>query len=98
MNRSTYRFTTDRRTGHKGDDWRAGAACRDEDPETFFSVGMGASAEYQDEQAKAVCRRCSVRDECLEFAIDQRIADGVWGGMTPAERSAYHRKQSETRR
>ena len=94
MSRHAFPWVTDRRTSHQGDDWRANSACRDQDPELFFSIGSGPAADYQDEHAKTVCRRCDVSDDCLQFALDQRIADGVWGGMTPAERSAYQQQQA----
>lgn len=31
-------------------------------------------------RAKAICRRCELRDACLDGAIDRREAYGVWGG------------------
>ena len=34
------------------------AACLDEDPELFFSIGNTSPALDQIEQAKSVCRRC----------------------------------------
>ena len=70
-----------------GEDWRSRAACRDDDPETWFPTGSSGPALAQTEQAKAVCRRCPVVDECLTWALDQRVEFGVWGGMTEAERA-----------
>ena len=43
-------------------DWRHLSACRDEDPELFFPIGNTGPALVQIEEAKAVCRRCSVVD------------------------------------
>lgn len=57
------------------------AACRTEDLEMFFAVGDG-----REEQAKAVCRRCPVRWECLTYALETRQRHGIWGGLTPEER------------
>jgi WhiB family transcriptional regulator, redox-sensing transcriptional regulator len=36
--------------------------------------------------ARAICARCKVRDACLQYAIDNNITDGVWGGLSPSER------------
>jgi WhiB family transcriptional regulator, redox-sensing transcriptional regulator len=36
--------------------------------------------------ARRVCERCLVRNECLAFAVDHHILDGVWGGTTGQER------------
>jgi hypothetical protein len=49
--------------------WRAKAACLDEDPELFFPSGTTGAALEQTQQAKAVCQRCPVRAQCLEWAI-----------------------------
>lgn len=73
-------------------DWREKAACREEDPELFFPVGTGLEASLQAEEAKAVCRRCSVRLECLEWALWTEQEYGVWGGLTEQERRAVRRR------
>lgn len=67
--------------------WRQQAACAGMDVNLFFPVGefRGVHA-VQVEEAKRVCRRCSVRDECLESALESREKYGVFGGLTPAER------------
>ena len=73
-------------------DWRHGAACRNEDPELFFPIGTSGPALLQTEQAKAVCRRCSVINECLHFALDTGQDNGVWGGMSELERRTVKRR------
>ena len=70
------------------DDWRHRAACRGEDPELFFPIGTSGPALEQVEQAKAVCRRCSVIDQCLRWALDRPEEFGIWGGLTEDERRA----------
>jgi len=49
--------------------------CRSNDPELFF-----AESPADVELAKALCRECPVRAECLAGAIDRREPWGVWGG------------------
>jgi WhiB family redox-sensing transcriptional regulator len=73
-------------------DWRHRAVCRDEDPELFFPIGTSGPALLQVEQAKAVCRRCSVTSECLHWALDTGQDAGVWGGMSEEERRALKRR------
>ena len=51
-------------------DWRHRAACLDEDPELFFPIGNTGPALLQIEEAKQVCRRCEVRDACLQWALE----------------------------
>lgn len=37
-------------------------------------------------RAKEVCEACTVKAECLEYALTTRQIHGVWGGMDEAER------------
>ena len=78
-------------------DWRHEAACRDEDPELFFPIGNTGPALVQIEEAKAVCRRCSVVDECLRWALETGQDAGVWGGLSEDERRALKRRNARMR-
>lgn len=62
-------------------EWRLKAECLDADPDIFFpEVGSNGIP------AKRVCARCEVRDECLQYAMDHWIEDGIWGGTSLNER------------
>lgn len=74
------------------DNWRNSAACRTEDPDLFFPIGTSGPALMQTEQAKAVCRRCPVREQCLEWALETGQSIGVWGGTGEEERRALKRR------
>lgn len=78
-------------------DWRHRAACREEDPELFFPIGNTGPALLQIEEAKAVCRRCPVREECLQFALETGQDAGVWGGLSEDERRALKRRNARAR-
>jgi WhiB family redox-sensing transcriptional regulator len=72
--------------------WQHSAACRDEDSELFFPVSdMGPGAE-QVKQAKAVCAQCPVRSACLEYALDNGLDYGIFGGATERERRDLARR------
>ena len=43
--------------------------------------------------AKAVCAACLVRGDCLTFALEQRIDEGVWGGLGPIERQKIRKSE-----
>lgn len=58
-------------------DWMLRGLCRQTDPDAFFP-DKGERAE----DAKAVCHRCPVQAECLQYALDHDERYGVWGGMT----------------
>lgn len=74
--------------------WQLRAECRDVDPEVFFPIaGQGTDAYHaQVKVAKSVCSRCSVRDECLEFA-QAHIPIGVAGGLDEFERASLRRAE-----
>ena len=78
-------------------DWRHYALCRDEDPELFFPIGNTGPALLQIEDAKAVCRRCSVTEACLRFALESGQDAGVWGGLSEDERRALKRRTARNR-
>jgi len=62
-------------------EWRTQAECLDADPEIFFPVAGGNGLD-----AKRVCARCPVIHDCLEYALEYEIDEGVWGGMSAVQR------------
>lgn len=74
-------------------EWQQFAECAIKDPELFFDTA-------QTKTAKAICSRCVVVAQCLEYAVAQNERDGVWGGTTPTERNRMRGRQRarETRR
>jgi WhiB family redox-sensing transcriptional regulator len=42
--------------------------------------------EAREAKAKSICAECTVRQECLEFALRVHEPHGIWGGLTEAER------------
>jgi WhiB family redox-sensing transcriptional regulator len=57
---------------------RARARCRDGNgtlTHLFFSEDL-----YDIARAKAICRKCAVRDLCLSGALERQEPWGVWGG------------------
>ena len=61
--------------------WMAEGNCAQEKPTVFFpSDGVGV------EVARRICATCPVKEPCLEYALQQRIDHGVWGGCSERER------------
>ncbi|MDN3358244.1 WhiB family transcriptional regulator [Actinomadura sp. DC4] len=77
-------------------DWRALAACRPFDSAIFFP-DRTAYRNNAVAGAKAVCRRCPVREECLEAAMEGGEKVGIWGGLTPVERANLRRRERRAR-
>ena len=68
--------------------WQDFANCKGADPDLFFPE-RGASTR----QAKSICRECSVREECLEFAIVSSEKFGIWGGLSERERRKIRKER-----
>ena len=77
------------------EEWKQRANCSGTDPEAFFPVGKGGTLKTQSNTPKKICQRCSVRAECLAYAIEEKLYDGVWGGLDEDERRAMRREQIE---
>jgi WhiB family redox-sensing transcriptional regulator len=76
--------------------WQYRAACRGEDAEMFFAPNYferKEEKEVREAQAKNICARCPVRDECLEYALRNREPHGIWGGLNESERKSLIRSR-----
>ncbi len=62
--------------------------CHQIPPSTFFpSDGVGV------EIARKICADCQVKEPCLEYALENRIDHGVWGGCSERERRRILRRR-----
>jgi len=61
--------------------WMMQGNCRLYPPAMFFpSDGVGV------DKARKICVGCPVTEPCLEYALENRIDHGVWGGCSERER------------
>lgn len=67
--------------GEDDENWRAFALCAQTDPDSFFPDKGGSTR-----QAKKVCAKCPVSDDCLEWALAKNERFGIWGGKSERER------------
>jgi WhiB family redox-sensing transcriptional regulator len=79
---------------HETYEWQYDGACREVDPETFFSpdAERGPRRRAREAAAKALCAVCPVIQECLNHALTVREPYGVWGGLTINERDQLLRE------
>ncbi|HEX6209008.1 MAG TPA: WhiB family transcriptional regulator [Actinomycetota bacterium] len=80
--------------------WQYRAACRGEDSSVFFAPNYFErkdEKEAREAKAKALCVRCPVRLECLDYALRTREPHGIWGGLNEVERRALIREREGTR-
>jgi WhiB family redox-sensing transcriptional regulator len=68
--------------------WMLRGKCRGMNPSVFFPTdGAGFEA------ARRICLECTVRAECLEYALVNRIDQGAWGGTSERERRRILRRR-----
>lgn len=70
-------------------EWQAEARCSEVDPEIFFPERGGSS-----KAARSVCNGCSVRTQCLEYALNNKEQFGIWGGTSERERRRLRRERN----
>lgn len=63
-------------------EWMDGAPCTQADPEAWFPESGADTTRH----AMRVCAGCPVRSECLEYALENDLTVGIWGGTSAAER------------
>lgn len=73
--------------------WQDRANCLGVDPDLFFPE-RGASTR----EAKEVCRGCEVRQQCLDYALENGEKFGIWGGLSERERRRLRRQRAQATR
>lgn len=61
--------------------WQLEANCSPDDFDLFFS-----NSRTKRKQALSLCNQCSVQQACLDYAIDNNVEHGIYGGKTPEQR------------
>lgn len=73
--------------------WQDSAACIGADAAIFFPESGDPVGP-----AKAICRACPVREQCLADALERGEVHGVWGGLSAKERRKYRRQHGLLRK
>lgn len=73
--------------------WMEHAACVDAPLDVFFPT----SPTVVTGEASRLCRQCPYRTACLDFAIDNGIWEGIWGGLPEMGRRDVARKRGVPR-
>ena len=76
-------------TLHAGPGWQQLALCRGPAASLFFppsSIELPDRRAAREAEAKSICSRCPVQEQCLDEALRIREPHGIWGGCTEAER------------
>jgi WhiB family redox-sensing transcriptional regulator len=75
------------------EDWMRDALCKAHPEVSFFPARVEPAAK-----AKAICSRCSAREDCLQYALalGDRL-DGIWGGTSRYQRQQMLRARAPRR-
>jgi WhiB family transcriptional regulator, redox-sensing transcriptional regulator len=77
--------------------WQIKAACRGPQSAMFFPPShfeRKEEKEFREASAKEICAQCSVRSDCLEYAVRIREPHGIWGGLNESERRLVMARQA----
>ena len=53
--------------------------------------------EERTESLRKICGGCPHKVDCLQYALENEIEEGFWGGLTPKERSKLQPKKENDR-
>lgn len=69
-------------------DFMRDADCVDEDPAIFFPDGRKGRGNGPNlEPAYRICGKCRVTRRCADYALSERIMQGVFGGLSEVDRA-----------
>lgn len=78
--------------------WQRQAACEGAPFGFFHPMAIktgkprpGDPVVAQTRECKAICARCPVRADCLNYAMVNNEEFGIWGGLDDGERRQYRR-------
>lgn len=71
------------------DSWQSEALCSQTDPDAFFPEQGSSGGD-----AKSICASCPVRQECLEYALENDERFGIWGGLSELERRRLRKRSA----
>lgn len=69
--------------------WYSQAICASTDPEAWVPDHPDPA---HTRMLKRICNSCPVQTQCAAYAIANNFSHGIWGGLTPRERTQM-RKQ-----
>jgi len=65
--------------------WQDKANCKSAPQDIFFDENRSTAAKSA-EIAKKYCNECIVKQECLDYALDNNVYVGIYGGLSNKQR------------
>ncbi|MGC0328054.1 WhiB family redox-sensing transcriptional regulator [Streptomyces sp. SAI-170] len=71
--------------------WHTRAVCHGMDAEDADAIFFPLPRDHEAiAEAKELCAACPVHRDCLNYALENSLKEGIWGGLTEAERRPWH--------
>jgi WhiB family transcriptional regulator, redox-sensing transcriptional regulator len=80
--------------------WRDLARCQTDNAVHFYAPShfeRKPEKDRRESQARALCRACAVRAECLAESLRSAESHGIWGGLNELERKRLLRRYAAER-
>ncbi len=80
--------------------WQRFAACKGPYAELFYPPNTTERREEKsnrESDAKSICAECTVKSDCLEYAIEINETYGIWGGLNELERKVFTERRRRGR-
>lgn len=58
----------------------------------FREDRTNAASRMMTMEARLICEGCPVQTDCLTYALEGKVDDGIWGGTDGKQRRAMRRK------
>lgn len=67
-------------------------------PDLMYDEAENIESKQTQTWIKQICRKCPVKDLCLDYAMAAKEEYGIWGGLTTKERYELARFARDSRR
>ena len=69
--------------------WMRDALCAQSSPDLWFPEGQ---LREDNAEARRICKKCPVIEDCLAYALANNEDQGIWGGLAANERKLLKRR------
>ncbi|MGC8464599.1 MAG: WhiB family transcriptional regulator [Acidimicrobiales bacterium] len=77
---------------NRAETWQERAKCKGASASVFYPLRGVPTAS-----ARALCKDCPVKPDCLSYALEHEEEFGIWGGLSERERRKLIRAQARLR-
>jgi WhiB family redox-sensing transcriptional regulator len=76
-------------------DWMDQAYCRNNKIPTEVFFPVRGAAQGHENPKQIICKHCSVTKECLDYALNNYLSVGIYGGTSGRDRRRLQRERHE---